>query len=182
MQVEIKLDPSATEPKLIVLTDHMTEELNEIICRITSPDPQMIAGFRDEMVRILDQDEIIRIYAFNGKVLAKTEDGAYTLRHRLYELENRLRKDRFVRISHSEIINMKKVRRFDLSTVGTICVSFSDHSTSYVSRDMFPESKRYWDCEVLQHEEKNLSALSAWRSHRCGNLSDYSDHPFLCNG
>lgn len=56
------------------------------------------------------------------------------MRQRLYELEERLDKGSFVRISNSEIINMKKVKGFDLSFTGTICVSLSNGTTTYVSR------------------------------------------------
>ncbi|MBR5390013.1 MAG: LytTR family transcriptional regulator [Clostridia bacterium] len=134
MQVEIKMDPAVKEPKIIVLTDRMTEEVNEIVRKISEAEPQMIAGFSDDMVKILDQERILRLYAQDGKVLAVTEDGEYQLRLRLYELEERLRRGSFVRISNSEIINLKKVRYFDLSLAGTICVTLSDGATTYVSR------------------------------------------------
>ncbi|MDE5616672.1 MAG: LytTR family transcriptional regulator, partial [Clostridia bacterium] len=39
-----------------------------------------------------------------------------------------------VRISNSEIINLKFVKKFDLSFNGTICVLFSNGSVTYVSR------------------------------------------------
>lgn len=93
-----------------------------------------IAGFRDGAVTILDENDVMRIYAANGKVYAVQADGEYLLRLRLYELEERLRYDRFVRISNSEIINLKKVKSFDLSLSGTICVVFNDGSNAYVSR------------------------------------------------
>lgn len=134
MQVEIKIDSSVTEPKVIILTDQMTEAVNEIVRKISETEPQMIAGFLNDTVKILDQDSILRIYAANGKVFAVTEAGEHLLRLRLYELEERLRRDSFVRISHSEIINLKKVRHFDLSFSGTICVSLSDGTVTYVSR------------------------------------------------
>ena len=134
MQVEINIDSSVTEPKVIILTDRMTEEINDLVRRISKPETQMIAGFRDDTVTLLDQETVLRIYAANGKVFAVTGNGEYLVRQRLYELEALLRQDRFVRISNSEIINLKKVRHFDLSFSGTICVSLSDGTVTYVSR------------------------------------------------
>ena len=134
MQVEINIDSSVTEPKVIILTDRMTEEINDLVRRISKPETQMIAGFRDDTVTLLDQETVLRIYAANGKVFAVTGNGEYLVRQRLYELEAQLRQDRFVRISNSEIINLKKVRHFDLSFSGTICVSLSDGAVTYVSR------------------------------------------------
>jgi len=134
MQIEIKLDDSYKEPKVIILTDSVTEEVNELIKKLSTNEPQVITGFQDDNLEILDPADIIRVYASNGKVYAKTQKGEYVLRLRLYELESRLNKDSFVRISNSEIINLKKVKNFDLSFVGTICVSLSDDTVSYVSR------------------------------------------------
>ena len=85
-------------------------------------------------VTVLDEKDILRIYAANGKVYAVLPTGEYTLRLRLYEAEERLKPSRFVRISNSEIINLKKVRSFDLSFTGTICVILADGSKTYVSR------------------------------------------------
>ncbi|MED9904979.1 MAG: LytTR family DNA-binding domain-containing protein [Lachnospiraceae bacterium] len=59
-------------------------------------------------MEILEPASIYRIYSANQKVFAVTDKGEYILRSRLYELESRLEKDNFVRISNSEIINLKK--------------------------------------------------------------------------
>ena len=134
MQIEIKIDSKLTEPKVIIMTDQMTEEIKALAQRLSETELQMLAGVREDRVSVLDPKSILRIYAANGKVFAVTEEGEYLLRLRLYELEERLRRDSFVRISHSEILNLKKVRQFDLSLTGTICVSLSDGSVAYVSR------------------------------------------------
>lgn len=134
MRVEIRIDSSVTEPKVVILTDQMNEEISEIVRKLSDTESQVIAGFQNDMVTLLDRDTILRIYTANGKVFAATERGEYLLRLRLYELEARLRRDRFVRISNSEIINLKKVRHFDLSFAGTIRVSLSDGASTYVSR------------------------------------------------
>jgi DNA-binding LytR/AlgR family response regulator len=134
MQIEIKIDPACTEPRLMVITDKMTDEIQAIVKKLTEDTPQMISGFREDKLEILEQTDIIRVYAAAGKVLAVTGQGEYVLRLRLYELEQRLDKNSFVRISNSEIINLRKVKGFDLSFAGTICVILSNGSITYVSR------------------------------------------------
>ena len=94
----------------------------------------MLAGFKDDRVSMLEPDAIYRIYASDGKVYAEAENGVHLLRLRLYEAEQRLADRSFVRISNGEIINLKKVVSFDLSFVGTICVSLSNGSVTYASR------------------------------------------------
>ena len=85
---------------------------------------------------------MIRIYLNSGKVVAVTDKGEYILRLRLYEIENLLLTDQFIRISNSEIINLKKDNNFDLSFTGTICVKLSNGVTTYVSRRYIPKLKK----------------------------------------
>ena len=134
MKIEIKIDEGCTDTKIIVVTSKVTEEVNEIIKRLSSEQPKMIAGFKDEQATMLEPAQIYRVYASEGKVYAEVENGTHLLRLRLYEAEQRLAKCSFVRISNSEIINLKKVKGFDLSFAGTICVSLSNGTVTYVSR------------------------------------------------
>lgn len=134
MKIEVKIDDSCTEPRVIVLTDRMTDEVSAIVRRLSGEQTGVVTGMRDELLEIIEPQDICRIYAASGKVFAVTERGEYTMRQRLYELEERLDSGRFIRISNSEIINLKKVRCFDLSATGTICVSLSNGETAYVSR------------------------------------------------
>lgn len=134
MQIEIRIDEKYREPKIIVITDKMTEEVSEIVKKLSEEREQTIAGFQDDIVEVLEPDRLFRIYASNSRVFAQTDHGEYQLRLRLYELEQRLDRHSFVRISNSEIINLKKVKGFDLSFSGTICVMLSNGTVTYVSR------------------------------------------------
>ena len=134
MQIEIKIDENCTEPKITIVTNKVTDEVNEIMKKLAGEQTQMIAGFKDEQVTVLEPNQIYRIYALNGRVYAETELQKFVIRLRLYEVEQRLANNSFVRISNSEIINIKKVRGFDLSFTGTICVSLSNGTVTYVSR------------------------------------------------
>ncbi len=142
MKVEIKIDSSYTEPQIVILTASMTEDVNNILRKLSEDIPQIISGSKDEKFEVLEQADLIRIYANAGKVFAVTGKGEYTLRLRLYELEERLESGQFVRISNSEIINLKKVDHFDLSFTGTICVKLSNGTTTYVSRRYVSKIKK----------------------------------------
>ena len=142
MQVEIKIDPSQPEPKVIITAASMTEEVNRIVRRLSEVIPQVISGTRDGKLEVLEPEELIRVYAASGKVFAVTGKGEYTLRLRLYELEERLSPHQFVRISNSEIIHLKKVVNFDLSFAGTIYVKLSNGTVTYVSRRYVSKIKK----------------------------------------
>lgn len=142
MQVEIKMDASCTELRVIVLTASMTEEVSKILQKLSENNPQIISGSRGGKIEVLEQGEIIRIYAAGSKVFAVTNRGEYTLRLRLYEVEERLNPDQFVRISNSEIINLKRVKNFDLSFTGTICVELTNGATAFVSRRYVSKIKK----------------------------------------
>ena len=142
MQVEIKIDSSYIKPKIIILTASMTEDVNNIVKKLSEDTSQIISGQKDEKIEIIEQSDLIRIYANAGKVYAVTNKGENILRFRMYEIESRLPFNEFIRISNSEIINLRKVNNFDLSFIGTICVKLSNGTTTYVSRRYVPKLKK----------------------------------------
>ena len=142
MKVEIKLDEKYHEAKVIILTDSVTEEIRRLTAMISQDRPSVLTGRRDERVEVIDPKDLIRVYSGNGKVYAVNGRGEYRLNLRLYEMENLLDPQIFVRISNSEIVNVKKIQSFDLSITGTIGVRFIDGSSTYVSRRYVPKVKK----------------------------------------
>ena len=144
MKLNINIDVGAKEPEILITTAHMTEDVNRVVEFVSRLDdsPTILSGIRDDKVEVLDYEAIIRIYAEEGKVFARTEQGLYQIRLRLYEVEERLDNGKFVRISNSEIVNLKKVKSLDLSFVGTICMELSNGEVSYVSRRYVSKIKK----------------------------------------
>lgn len=134
MEIELKIDSAYQETKVLILSNELTDEVKEVLNKLSEEAPRLLTGFQADTVKVLEQAQIIHCYAENGKVFAVTKDGAYTVRLRLYELEERLDKKNFVRISNSELINLKHVTRFDLKLSGTICVLLSNGRVTYASR------------------------------------------------
>lgn len=137
IDIDIQLDPSHGEPKVIIQTDRMTPEIDNIVHAIESSvgsaNPMVTAYVGDTTV-LLSQREIFRVYVESRKLVVWTERGGFFARGTLAELEAVLNKSRFLRISRSEIINLYKVSNFDFSLSGTIHVHFDDGSSTWVAR------------------------------------------------
>lgn len=142
MQIEISIDPKYKIPKLIIKTESVTDEVTEVMKKLSEDVPKVITGFKEDCAEVLEPENIYRFYSSQGKVFAVTDNGEYTVRTRLYEIEEQLNLPKFVRVSNSEIINLRKVRNFDLSLAGTICVKFTDGSDTYVSRRYVSKIKK----------------------------------------
>lgn len=142
MKIEIRFDESCSETKVIIVAEKMTDEVTALMQRLSEESPQELVGFDGDTAALLLPAEIVRIYAAVGKVFAVTDKKEYILHLRLYEAEEKLSGKGFVRISNSEMINIKKARKFDLSTVGTICVSLSNGDVCFVSRRYVTKIKK----------------------------------------
>ena len=84
----------------------------------------------------------MRIFSESQRVYAETHAGRYTLHARLYELEETLDSTIFVRISNSEIINSKKIKRLDASITGTIAVYLENDIKTFASRRYVSKLKK----------------------------------------
>jgi len=134
MQIEVQIQPGCREPRVVVYADRMSEEVQTILTRLEAGQSRLLLGFRGEEATVLQPESLLRIYAENGRVYAATEQGIFALKGPLYEWEQRLDPHTFVRISQSEIIHLRKVKGFDLSLSGTICVRLADGTVTYASR------------------------------------------------
>lgn len=134
MKVEFEPVPGLEQPRIIIRADRMTRELEQLIRRLSQLDISPIPAADGERAVLLCPDDVLRFYAEGKGVRAQTMEGSYSVRLRLYELEERLDGNTFVRISNSEIVNLKKVTALDLSLAGTIRMTLCGSVTTYVSR------------------------------------------------
>ena len=134
MKVELKIEPGRQEPEIVILAGAESEELDRLVRELSGLALAPVPVWREDKVHLLQQSEFLRFFADGKGVSAQTAEAVYSVRLRLYELEERLDPRRFVRISNSEIVNLDKVTALDLSLTGTIRMTLDGTVTAYVSR------------------------------------------------
>lgn len=133
MKISFLFHEKYKEPEIVICGAKKSKELAELKQVIAEAVDEKLTVYDDRDAVRITQGEVIRFYASRQRVYAQTADATYLVRARLYELEEMLKKQ-FVRISNSEIVNVKKIRRMDTSISGTIHMYLQDNIETYVSR------------------------------------------------
>ena len=145
MKVGINIDRSVEEVEVLITAQEQSRTVNALYKHIVEFDKkslETLTAYKDDIAKIVNVADVFRIYTGNQKVYIQTHQGEYAIRYRLYELEAALDKKQFLRISNSEIVNIKKIRDIDLSIIGWICIRFEDNTQTYVSRRYIPKIKK----------------------------------------
>ncbi len=74
--------------------------------------------------------------------MIQTDAGHYAVKKSLTALEEDLNPKRFLRISQSEIVNLYKVRCFDINIAGTIGIEFDNGTKSWAARSRVKALKK----------------------------------------
>lgn len=139
MKVELNIDKKFGETIVTISTNKVNDEIQNLVNYIENKEDYFI-GVLDGEVRLLNTEDIIRVYVEDRKVYVVTVEGRFIVRKKLYEVQSTLTKD-FIKISQSEIANVKYIHSLDLGLRGTIVINYKNSDISYVSRRMLKEFK-----------------------------------------
>ena len=143
MDIEIKVDKKYDTPKIIIYAKDINKEVSDIIDTISNINQKLLKVYKDEKMYFLEQNEIETIYSENGKIYVRCNNELFIVKNRLYELENILDKNIFVRISNSEIVNFSMVKNIDFKIIGSLILNFKSGNTTYASRRYIPKIKEF---------------------------------------
>ena len=136
----MRIDPNCGEASAVITAPALTDEVRSLAARLEGGG--VLVGWQRGRAVPLAAEDILRCYGEEKGVKCQTPGGVYDLKERLYELEGRLDRHTFVRISHSEIINLRKVRGLDLSLAGSIRIRLEGDVETFVSRRYVTRMKR----------------------------------------
>ena len=138
MKVEIKANILKDVENIRITIDapELTEEVQNIIdyiSNISKKQSQIIAD-KDNKIYILELKDVICFFSKDKYNYVRTVNGIYRIKMKLYELEEVLDKNDFIKISNSCIVNINQVECFDISILGTIVVKLKDDTKENVSK------------------------------------------------
>lgn len=139
MKLELNIDEKIKETLVVVSANKIDKEVQNLINYIEYSSEYLI-GIVEDKASIIDIDEIIRVYIENRKTFVATLKDTYVVKKKLYEVENMVTRN-FIKISQSEIANIKFIKNLDFSNTGTIVIKYKNSDISYVSRRMIKEFK-----------------------------------------
>ena len=139
MKLELNIDEKVKETLVVVSANKIDKEVQNLINYIEYSSKYLI-GIVEDKVSIIDIDEIIRVYIEDRKTFVVTLKDTYVVKKKLYEVENIVTRN-FIKISQSEIANIKFIKNLDFSNTGTIVIKYKNSDISYVSRRMIKEFK-----------------------------------------
>ena len=139
MKLELNIDEKVKETLVVVSANKIDKEVQNLINYIEYSSEYLI-GIAEDKASIIDIDEIIRVYIEDRKTFVVTLKDKYVVKKKLYEVENMVTRN-FIKISQSEIANIKFIKNLDFSNTGTIVIKYKNSDISYVSRRMIKEFK-----------------------------------------
>ncbi len=139
MKLELNIDEKVKETLVVVNANKVDKEVQNLINYIEYSSDYLI-GIVEDKASIINIDEIIRVYIEDRKTFVVTLKDTYVVKKKLYEVENMVTRN-FIKISQSEIANIKFIKNLDFSNTGTIVIKYKNSDISYVSRRMIKEFK-----------------------------------------
>ena len=111
------------------------EEMLQIQAPSRTPKIQQV----DEFVESLDDNQRLKgkkdgeTYLIEPKAISRIIQGEYHLGLRLYQVLEKL-PSYFIKISQSEIVNLKEIERFNITPNGLVEIHLKNKETTYSSR------------------------------------------------
>ena len=134
MKIRLKINSKYKVPEIHVCSSENTAEIRNLYHTVKEAVDENLVAYQDKEAVSIRCRDVIRIFSANKFVYLETADARLRIKERLYEMEEKLDKTRFVRISNSEIVNLRKIKRMDTSITGTIKMYLEGEIETYVSR------------------------------------------------
>ncbi len=141
MKVKVEISPDHKEPYAVIYTDHVTDEIQQLVAAFSARDVPITAWQEDELIILLPKD-IYMVRVENGETIVYGEKKKYRSSKRLYEIGQQLG-SQFMQISKATLVNLSYMDSIEPGFSGTLLLKLKNGCKDYVSRKYLPEFKKY---------------------------------------
>lgn len=138
MNINIKTSISNKFKEIMILikAPELSKEVQNVVDYIAEINalPNQISANKNNDIYFINVKDIICFFSKDKCNYIKTSEDEYRIKYKLYEIEEKMNKRNFFRISKSCIINMNQVKCFDINILGTIRVKMKDDTENIVSK------------------------------------------------
>ena len=143
-RVSVRFEKDRDERNITVLfrASRQDAQVEQLMNRVHEPFVDTIAVTdADGGTVLLSFEGITSISSDNKRLKVLADNGAYWLKGSLQEMERLLEPNMFLRISRYEIVNLRKISRFDFTISGTLRIEFGEGMETWASRRYIPQIK-----------------------------------------
>ncbi len=133
------------ETEITVKGDTASEEVQRILAFLNADAGQGVILLEREDERFLfSPDEIVYVEVTGGKTNAVTTQGIYEVKEKLYQLAASLKRDGFIQINKSTLVNIHYVKSISAEFSGNYTAKLKDRrETLTISRTYFQSFKQF---------------------------------------
>jgi len=133
MKIEIYINEEYSDVSVQIKAPRISQDIEKMISMMRMINMQLAVKRNDETY-LLDTDRILYIESVERNTFVYTEDALYESDLKLYEIEQELLKQNFIRISKQSIINLRKIKSLKADVNRKIRVTLINDEQVLVSR------------------------------------------------
>lgn len=119
----------------------VNDEVKEIVTFVRSRQGQLSGSIDGRQYEIAVRD-ILYVESVDNRTFLYTAEQSYETRQRVYELEEALKKKRFLRISRAALVNLMKIKSIRPALNGRFLAVLTNGEEIVISRKYVPDLKR----------------------------------------
>jgi len=131
--------------KVSITAPEFNDDVQNILNSLSavSENRNIIVATKNNELFLLKASDILYFYSDEKYIYAKTKEEGYKVKQKMYELEECLPTNKYIRISSAYIINIDKTISFDMGQIGSLYAKMEDGKKLEVSKRRIKEVKKF---------------------------------------
>ena len=141
MKITINIDENVSETEITINCNQLTDEIENIMATLRILNQQMLVS-KEEETHLIDVGKISYVEALERRTFVYTQEDVFESKLKLYEMEEKLCRLGFFRISKSCLVNLKLIKTIRNDVERRLRLTLKNGEQVMVSRQYAEEIKK----------------------------------------